>query len=67
MEGLGGCDQEVNCSHKFKISKESGRTKQNIQSSHKASGSNEALPSDRAVTRNRLFCMHVASYGACFE
>lgn len=43
VEGLGGCDRQVNCSHKFKMSKEAGRTEQNIQSSHKANGRDEAL------------------------
>ena len=43
VEGLGGCDQQVNCSHKLITSKEAGRTEQNIQSSHKASGRDKVL------------------------
>lgn len=43
VKGFGGCDQQVNCSHKFKTSKEAVRTEQNIQSGHKASGRDEVL------------------------
>lgn len=43
VERLGGSDQQVNCSHTFKMRKKTGRTEQNMQSGHKASGRDKAL------------------------